>query len=46
MIENFELKHLDNLPPGKYLLILGIFDKNKKIFGNIKDMTIKFSINI
>ena len=46
MIENIELSHLDYLPPGKYPLILGIYLKNKSIFGNINDMTITFSINI
>ena len=45
-VEGIELKGLDKLPPGKYSLILGICLKNKSIFGDINDMTIKFSINI
>ena len=40
-----ELRHLDTLPPGKYPLILGVYTKNKAIFGDINGMTFKFNIN-
>ena len=40
-----EIRHLDTLPPGKYPLILGVYTKNKAIFGDINGMTFKFNIN-